>query len=146
MYTYTIKVTRHLGHFFYLTTASRSVWLWRRKFYIKLSMALKVIQDYIRLLLCQNRSSTFVYGPILIKNLYVCNIMKSENKNFHKIINNLKCHFYVLWFLFFKTFWPNYNLDLHSYRQLLSLVLNYFQTYGKYLLIVSFPISILTTQ
>ena len=25
MYTYTLKVTRHLGHFFYLTTASRSV-------------------------------------------------------------------------------------------------------------------------
>ena len=26
MYTYTLKVTRHLGHFFYLTTASRLVW------------------------------------------------------------------------------------------------------------------------
>ena len=27
----------------------------------------------------------------------------------------------VLWFFYFKTFWPNYNLDLRSYRQLLSL-------------------------
>ena len=26
IYSYTLKVTRHLGHFFYLTTASRSVW------------------------------------------------------------------------------------------------------------------------
>ena len=27
----------------------------------------------------------------------------------------------VLWFVYFKTFWLNYNLDLRSYGQLLSL-------------------------
>ena len=33
----------------------------------------------------------------------------------------LLCYVEVLWFFYFKTFWPNYNLDLHSYVQLLSL-------------------------
>ena len=39
----------------------------RRKFFFKLYMTFEDIQCKIRPLLCQNHSSTFVYGPILMK-------------------------------------------------------------------------------
>jgi hypothetical protein len=37
---------------------------------------------------------------------------------------SLSCNGNVLWFFNFKTFWPNYNLDLSSYGHLLSLFLH----------------------
>ena len=64
-----------------------------------------------RPLLCQNHSSSFIYGSILIKICMNANIMKKHF--FHKIVYDLKCHFYVIkkfWdFFYYKTFWPNYN-------------------------------------
>ena len=57
-------------------------------------MTLQVIQGYIRPHLCQNHSSTFVYGPILMKICMDANIMKT--KFFHQIIYDLKCTF-MLW-------------------------------------------------
>ena len=57
-------------------------------------MTLKVIQGHIRQLLCQNHYSAFIYGPILIKICVNANIMKTQF--FHKIIYDLKCHFYVI--------------------------------------------------
>ena len=44
-----------------------------------------------RPLLCKNRSSTFVYGPILMK-IDMINIMKTQF--FHQIIYDLKYHVY----------------------------------------------------
>ena len=47
----------------------------------------------IRPLLCQNHSSTIVFGPILM------NIFMNANANtkfFNKILYDLKCHFYVM--------------------------------------------------
>ena len=87
-------------------------------------MILKVIQAHKRPRLCQNHSSKFVYGLILIKNFMNSNIMKTHF--FHFIIFDLKCILYygeVLCFFssHFKTFWPNYNFDLCSYGQLLCL-------------------------
>ena len=96
--------------------------LWRHKFFMKWSMTSKVIQGHIRLLVSQNLSSTFVYGPILIENFMNANIMKTQL--FYKIIYDLKCHFYVMEkfvFFYFKAFWPNYKLDLRFYGQILSL-------------------------
>ena len=55
-------------------------------------MTSKVIQGHIRPLLCQNRSSTFVYGPILMKIGMNANIMKTQF--FHEIIYDLKYHVY----------------------------------------------------
>ena len=52
-------------------------------------MTLKVMQGHKRPLLCQNHSSTFVYGPILIKICMNANIMKT-----HFSINLY--HFYVM--------------------------------------------------
>ena len=52
-------------------------------------MTSKVIQGHIRPVLCQNLSSTFFYKPILN-----ANTMKTHF--FHKIIYDLKCHFYVI--------------------------------------------------
>ena len=40
----------------------------------------KVIQGHIRLLLCQNHSSRFVYRPILMKICMNANIMKTTKK------------------------------------------------------------------
>ena len=51
----------------------------------------KVIRGYIRPLLCQNHSSTFVYGPNLMKICMIANFMKT-----HKMIYVLKYHFYVM--------------------------------------------------
>ena len=56
-------------------------------------MTLKVIQGHITPLLCQNHSSTFVYGPILMKIYVNVNIMKTHF--FHKIYD-LKCHFNIM--------------------------------------------------
>ena len=39
---------------------------WRNNLFIKWSMTAKVIQVYIRPLLCYNHSNTLIYGPILI--------------------------------------------------------------------------------
>ena len=55
-------------------------------------MTLKVIQSHIRSNLYQNFSSTFVYGPILIKFCIYANIMKTQF--FHWNIWP-KRHFYV---------------------------------------------------
>ena len=57
-------------------------------------MTLKVIQCHIRPLLCQIQSSTFVYEPILMKICMNANIMKTQF--FHRIIYDLKCHFYIM--------------------------------------------------
>ena len=54
-------------------------------------MTSKVIQGHIRILFCQNHSSTFVYGTILMKICMNANFMKSEDT-----IYDLKCHFYVM--------------------------------------------------
>ena len=94
---------------------SRMSTLWRFKFLIKWSMASKVIQGYIRPLLCKNYSSTFVYGPILMKICMNANIMKTQF--FHWIICDLKFTFMLLRsfvIFYFKTFWSKYNLDLRS--------------------------------
>ena len=56
-------------------------------------MTSKVIQGHIRPLLCQNHSSTFVYGPILIKICMNANIKKTH---FFLKYYDLKCHFYVM--------------------------------------------------
>ena len=51
------------------------------------------------------------------ENLYNANFMNTQFLH--------KCHFYVMEkfceYIYFKSFWPNYNLDLRSYGQLLSL-------------------------
>ena len=82
--------------------------LWRRIFFNKWSM----IQGHIRPLLCKFHSSTFVYRPILMK---ICMNANIKTQYFHKIKHDLKCHFYVMekFCDFFKTFRPNYDLDLH---------------------------------
>ena len=54
------------------------------------------LKGYIRLLLCQNHSSTFFYGLILIKICMNANIMKTHF--FHKMMYDLKCHVtFMLW-------------------------------------------------
>ena len=54
-------------------------------------MTLKVFQGHIRQLLCQNQSSLFVYGPILMKICMNANITKKYF--FHKLFN---VTFYVI--------------------------------------------------
>ena len=70
--------------------------------------------QYYSYIQIKNHSSTFVIGPILMN----ANIMKKQYETWNVT-------FFLLWWsfviFFFKTFWPNYNLDLHSYGQLLSL-------------------------
>ena len=73
----------------------------------KLSMTLKVMQGHKRTLLCQNHSSTFIYGPILMK---ICMNEDPIFKFFYISQKNsvfLSSH--------------HYNLDLHSCGQLLSM-------------------------
>jgi hypothetical protein len=41
-------------------------------------MTIEVIQGYIRPPSCQNHSSTFVYGPILMEICMNANIMKTQ--------------------------------------------------------------------
>ena len=95
--------------------------LWRCEVFINWSMTLKIIQGHIRPHLCQNHSSTFVYRRILMK---LCmNAIIKKTHLFHKSLwpeMYLLCYGEVLWFFYFKTFRPNYNLDLRSYGQLLS--------------------------
>ena len=55
------------------------------------------LKGHIISLLCQNFFSTFVYGPILMKDYMNANIMMTQF--FHKIINDLKCHSNVMIFL-----------------------------------------------
>jgi hypothetical protein len=52
--------------------------LWCRNFFIKWIMTSKVIQGHKRPILCENHSSTFVYGPILMKFCMNTNIMKTQ--------------------------------------------------------------------
>ena len=59
-----------------------------------------------------NLSSAFVNGPILIK---ICMFAYEMSLLWYEE---------VLWCFYFKTFWPNYNLDVRFYGQLLSLFLN----------------------
>ena len=68
-------------------------------------MTSKVNQGHMRPLL-----GTFVYGLILMKMCMNGNIIKTQF--FHKY-----------------NFWSNYNLDLRSYGQLLSLFKEYISTY-----------------
>ena len=56
-------------------------------------MTSKVIQGHIRPLLSQNYSSTFVYGPILMKLFMNANIMKTQY--------NLKCSTFIMEFCIF---------------------------------------------
>ena len=56
-------------------------------------MTTKGIQGHISPLLCQNFSSTFLYGPTLMQICMNAKIMKTQF--FHKIIYDLKCHSYV---------------------------------------------------
>ena len=80
-------------------------------------MASEVIKGHIGPFLCQNHSSTFVYGSILMKismnanitNIHFCYNMKSPF--------NVKKNFVI----FFYIFWPNYNLELRSYGQFFPL-------------------------
>ena len=74
------------------------------------------LKGHIRPLLCQKHSSTFVYGQILMKNFMNANIMKTQ---FNIFQYDLKCHF-MTWRIFCD-FLLNYDLDLRSYGQLLSL-------------------------
>ena len=74
---------------------------------IKWSMTLKVIQGNIRSPLCQNHSSTFVYGPIWMKIYMNANIMKT--KSFQYIWP--KMHFYVMKFT-----WITFVLVLKWFR------------------------------
>ena len=71
------------------------------------------IQGHIRPLLCQNPSSTFVYGLILMKILMNANIMKIQL--FHKIVYDLKCHFYVMKKFFTLRPFDLITIDLRSY-------------------------------
>ena len=57
-------------------------------------MTLKVIKGHTRPPLFQNHSSTFVYGPILMKICMNANITKTQFS--HQIRYDQKCHFYVL--------------------------------------------------
>ena len=60
----------------------------RRKFFIKLNMTLKVTKGLLKINYdlkghkrppsCQNHSSTYVFGPILIKICMNANIMKTQ--------------------------------------------------------------------
>ena len=54
----------------------------------------KVIPGHMRPILCQNHSSRFVYGPILMKICMNANTIKTQF--FYEIIYELKCHFYVM--------------------------------------------------
>ena len=94
--------------------------LWRDKFLIKWSMTLKVIQGHIRPPLYQNHSSTFVYGPILMKICMNANIMKTQYMTWNVT--------FMLWrsfvIFYFKTFRPIYNLDLRYHGQHLFLFLH----------------------
>ena len=65
-------------------------------------MTSKVIQGHIRPLLCQNYSSTFVYGPILMKicmNAIAINIMKTPFLHKRPFYEGEVCDFF-----YFKTF------------------------------------------
>ena len=64
--------------------------------FYKLSKTSKVIQGHIRPLLCQNFTSKFINGSILIKICVNANIMKRQF--FHEFIYDLKCNFYVIKF------------------------------------------------
>ena len=55
-------------------------------------MTSNIIQGHMRPLLCQNHSSTYIYGPILMKFFLNSNILKTQ----FFILNDLKCHFYVM--------------------------------------------------
>ena len=55
-------------------------------------MTSNVNQGHIRPLLCHNHSSSFIYGPILMKILMNSIMLKTQ---FFKL-NDLKCHFYVM--------------------------------------------------
>ena len=44
-----------------------------------------------------------------------------QNYKSNKLEGYYSCYGEVLWFFYFRTFCPNYNLDLRSYGQLLSL-------------------------
>ena len=57
-------------------------------------MISKVIHGHIRPLICQNLSSLFVYGQIVIKICMNANIM--ETQFFHEIIYDLKYNFYIM--------------------------------------------------
>ena len=57
-------------------------------------MTSKVSEGHKRPLLCQNQSSSFVYGPILRKISMNAIIMKTQF--FHKIRYYWKCNFYVM--------------------------------------------------
>ena len=61
-------------------------------------MTLEVIQGHVRPLLCLNHSSTFVYGPILMKICMYANIMKI-NLFHYTYVYDLKCTF-MLWRVF----------------------------------------------
>ena len=73
-------------------------------------MTSKVIQGHMRPLLCQNNSSQFVYGPILKKNGMNANIMKIQF--FINYITFMLLRSFVIFD--FKTFRPNYIIDLRS--------------------------------
>ena len=64
-------------------------------FLVKLSMALKVIQDHIRPPLCQNHSSTFVYVPILMKVCMTANIINTT-LTYVLMDNFCPCFIYLL--------------------------------------------------
>ena len=74
-------------------------------------MTLKVIQGHIRPHLCQNHSSTFVYGPILMKICMNVNIIKLY------MTYNLLYNFVIS----LRPFDLNITFELRSYGQLLSL-------------------------
>ena len=91
-------------------------------YFLKWSMTSKVIKGHVRPLLCQNPSSTFVYGPILLKIYLNVNIMKTQFFIKSYITWNVTLKLWITFVFFcFEPFWPNYNLDLRSYGQLVSL-------------------------
>ena len=115
-------------HFFYLTSylfkTIEECQHYEEQIFDKIKYDLNV---QTRPPICRKHSSTFIYWPILMKICMNDNIMRT-----YFSLNYIwpKMHFYgmekFLWCFYFKTFWPKYNLDLHSYGQLLSLFLNNF--------------------
>ena len=74
---------------------------------LKTQIFIKLIQGRIRLLLYQNNSSSFVYGPINANNII------KRTQIFHKVKKGLQCHFYVM---------DNFNLFFFYQKNVFTFV------------------------
>ena len=104
--------------------------LWRHKFYIKLSMISKVSKGNLKISKASFSAIYYLFNAWSLKFFQECQHYKDtifikwtdfdqnlyeykyhEDSIFSKIIYNLSllCYGEVLWFVYFKTVWPNYN-------------------------------------